>query len=140
MNRNTLLSLSIFLALIFFSATTTWAKKTYSLTAGQGTPAASGKVEVGKDKNGNTELALKVEHLAQAGVLTPPATSYIIWFQEPGGQPMSQGQLDVGKNLKGEYKTVTRLRKFNIFITAENDPLVNMPKGQVVLRGSVEGT
>jgi hypothetical protein len=102
------------------------------------TPAASGKVEVKKDKNGNTLVTIRTEHLAQPGMLTPPATNYIVWFSEEGGQPTSQGQLKVGKDLKAEFKTTTHNQNFEIFITAESDPLVKSPSGDGVLKAKVQ--
>jgi hypothetical protein len=112
--------------------------KTFPLTSSQAVPAAAGKVEVKKDKNGNNELTIKAEHLAKPDRLTPPATTYIVWFQEHNGEPMSQGDLKVTKDLTGEFKATTRLSNFDVFITAEGDPTTKNPSGQVVLRAMVQ--
>lgn len=112
--------------------------KTFPLSSSSATPAASGKVEVKKDKNGNTGVTIKTEHLAEAAMLTPSATNYVVWFQEEGGQPTNQGQLRIEKSLKGEFKTTTRYRNFDVFITAESDPTVKNPSGDSVLKAKVQ--
>jgi hypothetical protein len=112
--------------------------KTFPLTSSPTTPAASGKVEVKKDKNGNTTVEIFTEHLAQPGMLTPSATNYVVWFREEGGEPMNQGQLKVNKDLKAEFKTTTHNQNFEIFITAESDPLVKLPSGDGVLKAKVQ--
>ncbi len=112
--------------------------KTFPLTSSQATPAASGKVDVRKDSNGNTQLAIKADNLAQPGMLTPPATSYVVWFQDQSGAPTNQGQLKVDKNLKGEFKTTTRLQNFDLFVSAENDPLTKHPTGDTVLKAKIQ--
>jgi hypothetical protein len=114
------------------------AAKTFPLTSSQAVPAAAGKVEVKKDKNGNNEVTIKTEHLAQPGMLTPPASTYVIWFQEQNGDPMNQGNLKVGKSLKSEFKSTTHFANFEVTVTAEGDPTTKSPSGQVVLRAKVQ--
>ena len=103
------------------------------MAASQTTPGASGKVDIQKNKNGNTQVQIHVEHLAQPGMLTPPASNYVIWFQEERGQPVNAGQIRVGKDLKGDYRTTTPFQNFRIFVTAEADPLAKEPTGPTVL-------
>jgi hypothetical protein len=112
--------------------------KTFQLTSSPTTPAASGKVEVKKDKNGNTTVEISAEHLAKPGMLTPPATDYVVWFREEGGEPVNQGQLRVAKSLRGEFKTTTRFQNFEVFVTAESDPQVKLPSGDSVLKTKVQ--
>ncbi len=114
-----------------------YAKK-FPLTASASVPAARGKVETGKDKNGNTELKLEAEHLAEPDKLSPARTAYVIWFQDRGAEPETQGQLRVDKNLKGKFKTVTPLKNFDVFVTAESDPTTKTPSGTEVLRATVQ--
>jgi hypothetical protein len=117
---------------------TAMSAKTYPLTSEPGTPAASGKIDVGKDKSGNVEVTIRTEHLAKPGMLTPPATAYVIWFQEQASDPANQGQLKVENSLKSEFKTTTQYKNFDVFITAEGDPMTKIPSGQVVLRAKVQ--
>jgi hypothetical protein len=112
--------------------------KTYHLTSTPLVPAATGDVDVSRDQNGNFEIQLKVSHLAKPGVLTPPATAYIVWFQEQGSEPESQGELRVDDNLKGELKTSTPFHNFDVFVTAEGDKQARTPSGRMALRSSIQ--
>lgn len=110
---------------------------TYHLNPAMSVPAATGTIQVGHDKNGNTTLDLKVKHLAKPGNLTPPATTYVVWIQRPGVSAENQGQLQVNDNLEGEFKTTLPYHNFQIFITAENNPHATSPSGQEVLRQDI---
>jgi hypothetical protein len=113
-----------------------WAK-TYHFASTKIDPSAMGDVDLSKDKNGNTNVSLRVEHLAKPTLLTPPANLYVVWFQEPGSDPENQGQLQVGNDLKGQLKTTTPRHNFDIFVTAETDPTAKTPSDQVVLRVTI---
>src|SRR3954469_9316651 len=95
--------------------------KKYPLTAASTVPAARGEVDVGRDKNGNTRVKVDVEHLASPENLSPPKTAFIVWIQERGGEPLNQGQLKVDKKLKATFETVTPVKNFDLFVTAESD-------------------
>jgi hypothetical protein len=108
------------------------------MTAAKTVPAAVGEVNVAKEKNGNIRVDVKVKHLAKPGNLTPPANTYVVWLQQEGSQPQSQGELKVENDLDGELKTTTPLKNFNVFITAETDSQTKTPSDQVVLRATVQ--
>ena len=110
----------------------------FPLTATPVVPGAKGYVDVGQDKNGNTEVDLKVEFLAKPSSLTPPAENYIVWFRQQGSEPESQGQLKVDDNLRGEFKTTTNMKNFDVFVTAENERVPKVPSGPEVLRATIQ--
>ena len=110
----------------------------FPLTATPVVPGAKGYVDVGQDKNGNTEVDLKVEFLAKPSSLTPPAETYIVWFRQQGSEPESQGQLKVDDNLRGEFKTTTNMKNFDVFVTAENERVPKVPAGPEVLRATIQ--
>ena len=112
--------------------------KKFPLTVASTVPAAKGEVDTGKDKNRNTELKMEVEHLAEPEKLTPAKSVYIVWFQEKGGEAAMQGQLRIDKKLKGSFRTVTPLKAFDVFVTAESDPNVKTPSGTEVLRATIQ--
>lgn len=112
--------------------------KKYPLTADKSVPAARGQVDVGHDKNGNTKVEIEVEHLATPENLTPPKNAYVVWFQERGGEAQNQGSLKPGKDLKGNFKSVTQLKSFDVIVTAESDPATKSPAGAEVMRGVVQ--
>jgi hypothetical protein len=119
------------------SAALIHAAKKFPFTASSIVPAAKGSVEVGKDRNGNTEVELKVEHLANPTSLSPSQANYIVWLQEKGSGPENQGELKVNGKLQGSFRTVTPRKNFELFVTGENDGTVKMPSGPEVLRTSV---
>lgn len=110
----------------------------YPLTATPVVPGAKGFVDVGKDKNGNTEVHLKVEFLPKPSSLTPPAETYIVWFRQQGSEPEAQGQLKVEDNLRGEFKTTTNWKNFDVVVTAEKERVPKVPTGPEVLRATVQ--
>lgn len=112
--------------------------KKFPLTSATIVPGAAGKVEIGKDHNGNTEIKMTVEHLAKPANLTPSKAAYVVWLQEKGAEPENQGQLKVNKKLQANFKTVTPRKSFDVFVTGEDDPNVKAPVGLEVLRATVQ--
>ena len=125
------------LAGMMIVATVGSAKK-FPLTAAASVPAARGQVDIGRDKNGNTTVELKVEHLATPENLTPPRTAYVVWFQERGGEPLNQGVLKPNKDLKADFRSVTPLKMFDVFVTGESDPNTKSPGDPEVMRASIQ--
>ena len=118
--------------------TVAYAAKKYPMTAASIVPGARAEVAINKDKNGNTRLKMTVQHLANLANLTPPAAAYVIWFQERGGNSANRGELKVDKNLKATFITVTPLKSFDVFVTAEQDPRTTGPSGPEVLRATIQ--
>lgn len=112
--------------------------KKFPLIAATIVPGAAGKVEIGKDRNGNTEVKITVEHLAKPENLTPSKVGYVVWLQEKGADAENQGQLKVNKKLQATFKTVTPRKAFDVFVTGEEDPNVKSPAGLEVLRATVQ--
>ena len=102
--------------------------KTYHMAGSTSVPAASATVKVQRDKdNGNTRLDIKVQHLAKPSSLTPPASTYLVWARPRGGTAVKLGAIGVGDDLKGELKTVTVLKDFELLITAEQSETAPAP-------------
>jgi len=110
--------------------------KTFKLQSTSTVPGASGEVKSAKDKNGNTKFSVQVKHLANPSALTPPKSTYVVWIQQPGAAPESQGVLKVNKNLEGKFETSTADKRFDLWITAENDASIKSPSGPEVLRAN----
>ena len=98
-------------------------------------PAAEGLLEVGRGDNGNTRLTIRVQHLAIPEKLSPSDKVYVVWVtpMDCGRQPQNVGALTVDSDLTGSLSTVTPLRQFRLFITAEADPTAATPSGEQVL-------
>ena len=137
MNKKTLCRIGLFCAVVLAVATLGWAK-TYHMSSTKIVPGAAAEVNVEKEKNGNIHVDVNVKHLAKPGLLTPPANSYIVWFQQQGSTPQNQGELKIGNDLTGELKSTTSLVNFNVFITGETDPQAKTPSEQLVLQATVQ--
>jgi hypothetical protein len=103
-------------------------------------PAAQGEAEVGHDKNGNQEVKLTVRHLAKPETLTPPKQAYVVWVQPSGEQPKNSGVLRIDSELKGEFRTNTPYKKFDLFVTAEDSPTATSPSGPEVMRQQIQAS
>ena len=137
MKKRTLHQFVLFALIACLVPMLAYARK-YPLTATPIVPGAKGYVDVGQDKNGNTEVHLKVEFLPKPSSLTPPAENYIVWFRQQGSEPKSQGQLKVDDNLRGEFKTTTNLKNFDVFVTAETERAPKAPTGPEVLHATIQ--
>jgi hypothetical protein len=103
------------------------------------TPGATGTVDAKADKNGgNSEVTIKVDHLARPTQLTPPANEYVVWIDPEDGTPQNQGVLQVGDNEKGELKMTTTSSKFRVLVTAESDAHPKTPSNRIVLKSDVQ--
>lgn len=102
-------------------------------------PAVQSKVKVGTTDNGNTSIQLEVEHLASPDRVSPEATVYVVWARgnETGAYPVNLGALTVDGNLKGSLVTVTPLRAFDLYVTAEPSQASTTPTGKTLLRTTV---
>ncbi len=136
MNRKIFYRFALLCGAVLAVAAVGWAK-TYHMASSKTVPAAAGEVNVAKEKNGNIRVDIKTKHLAKPGNLTPPANTYVVWLQQEGSQPQSQGEMKVGDDLNGDLKTTTPLKNFNVFITAETDSQTKNPSDQIVLRATV---
>jgi len=121
---------------ISLMAITAWAK-TYTMQTSTLEPGAVAKLDV-KANTGNTEMDLKVEHLAKPSLLSQPASNYVVWVQQPDHEAINEGLLRVDDNLKGEVKATTTATRFMVFVTAEDDAKAETPSQRVVLRADVQ--
>jgi hypothetical protein len=129
---------AIAFTLMFLFATLAEARE-YKLINDPSMPAAAGKVNVSKDKNGNYRIKLEVYHLAKPTSLTPPKQAYFVWVQRPDSQPELLGELKVNDNLEGTLEsTVPRVGdRFDVFVTAEDNPSATVPSEPRVLHTTV---
>jgi hypothetical protein len=137
MNIKTFSRAALLCGVVLAVATVGWAKN-YHMSATKIVPGAAAEVSVEKAKNGNAQVEVNVKHLAKPGLLTPPANSYVVWFQETGSPAQNQGELKIGSDLKGELKSTTSLNNFNVFVTGETDSQAKAPSDQMVLQATVQ--
>ncbi len=89
MNRR-IYRLALLCGIVLAVATVGWAKN-FHMTSTSIVPAAAGEISVNKEKDGNVQVHVEVEHLAKPGKLTPPANTYVVWLQEVDSEPHSLG-------------------------------------------------
>ena len=102
-------------------------------------PAANGTVKYKKDNNGNYAVDVKITNLAEAKNLTPPRNTYVLWMETDQSGTQNLGQISsssglLSSKLKASLEAVTPFKPRSFFITAEDNPTVNYPGSQVILR------
>jgi hypothetical protein len=101
-------------------------------------PAAHGTVKVKKDNNNNYSISIHITDLAEADRLTPPRRIYIVWMDAKDVLSKNIGQIGSSGNLlssrkKSSFQTVSPIKPYRIFITAEDDANTMYPGTQVIL-------
>ncbi|MBK9389271.1 MAG: hypothetical protein IPN68_03430 [Bacteroidetes bacterium] len=101
-------------------------------------PAARGNVTVKKDRYNNYIMEIKVTNLSEAGRLSPPKNTYVVWMVTDENITKNIGQIRTGtsffsKKLKATFETKTAFRPVRIFITAEYDPNLQYSNREIVL-------
>lgn len=102
------------------------------------TPAATGKVKIKKDNNGNYAVSIHVTHLAPPDKLTPPKKVYVAWLVTENERARNIGQLNSSKGfLSRKYsaslQTVSVYKPIRVFISAEDNATAAFPGSPVVL-------
>ena len=97
-------------------------------------PAAHVEVKVDQDDHDNNVLELKAKHMAHPQRLTPPKQTYVIWTVIEQGRLVNLGQLITSANDKASVVLTTPYDPVELFITAEDDPLVMHPAGTEITR------
>ncbi|MEO5729318.1 MAG: hypothetical protein ABI134_21005 [Byssovorax sp.] len=108
------------------------------LTSSPAAPAASGEITTEEGDNGNLKLKIEVKHLAAPEKVEPGAKVFVVWAEKAGAAPQNVGALKVDEDRTGRLDTITPLHRFNLAITAEEDPATASPKGPRVLSAAVE--
>lgn len=111
--------------------------KKIHMDSAQAVPAAHGTVQAKTTDNGNVQLDISVRALAQPSALSPAQSTYVVWVQPPGHNPVNEGALTVDGNLKGKMTTTTPYKDFKIFITGEKYAQIQQPEGPTVLSAHV---
>lgn len=104
-------------------------------------PSAEGTAELGKDKNGNRQVTIKVENLVAPSRLTPARKLYIVWVQTKNDGNKSLGKLVSSENWfsterNAKFTSVLNYDPVKFFITAEDDADVTNPGSTTVLSTS----
>ena len=100
--------------------------------AGKGT--ATAKVELTYDRNNTLEV--KLSGVPDPAALKPGYSRYVLWAATPDHQHIVNiGQLRVDEKMNAAINTLTPLRSFILFITAEAAGDVMAPGPDVIFEG-----
>jgi len=98
--------------------------------------AAKAKIDVGSDRNGNSDVYIRTWHMARQ---KDGRAFYVVWFQpEDGGAPQNAGVIEIDDDAKGAFRTLTPLRDFEVFITVETDRAATAPTGEELFRTEID--
>jgi hypothetical protein len=101
-------------------------------------PAGQGTVTFGAVDNGNTDVTIRVKHLALPSKIASNATTYVVWIQPSNGAKQNVGALALNDNLEGKLDTVTPHRRFLLTVTPEPGGRVGTPTHTPVFSSWVE--
>lgn len=97
-------------------------------------PAATGNVNVKKDKNKNYVMKVNVRNLANPKSLTPSKNTYLVWMETKDNSVKKLGQMmPSGKALQADLSATNVSEPNYIFITAEDNADISFPAGDIVL-------
>jgi hypothetical protein len=105
--------------------------------SGYGVPASEGTVNATEGDNGNTNLEIRVKHLAQPSQVASDATVYVVWVQPRNAPRQNVGALVLNDNLEGQLDTVTPHIQFTVSVTPEPSGHVEEPTHQPVFTAEV---
>jgi hypothetical protein len=128
---------AVFVALSALAGCSTWNRMTNSssqdsaniaLRSSDSIPSAQGRLAVKGTEGPNQVVDLTVKHMAQPNRVKPGATAYVVWLQpDAAKEPINMGVLSVDKDLNGQLQFKTPFPKFEVFVTAEENPTVQAP-------------
>ena len=113
---------------------------TQAMRSGPGVPASEGTVSTSAADNGNTNVTVRVEHLAPAWKVAADATVYVVWIQprnDPAAAWQSVGAMSLDDDLDGTLDTVTSQNRFLVMVTPEPNGQVELPSHEAVLTADV---
>ena len=120
--------------------TPSYAEKKVDMQTASVVPAAEGKATIEHDRNKNVKVTLEVRNLAKPQSLSPAKDSYVVWIQPEGQQASNVGVLRVNDELKGDFRTTTPFKKFDLFVTAEDSATASSPSGTEIMRQQLKDT
>jgi hypothetical protein len=120
-------------SMVLGACSTTGGTQTWSLNAADSSMAATGKVKVANEKDGNTKVKVEVDHLAPPAMAAEESSAYVVWIKPDHGSAQNVGVLKVGSNRKGELATRTPFKEFTVMVTLEKSSEATIPHGSPVM-------
>ncbi|MFZ2285927.1 MAG: hypothetical protein WAV93_02980 [Bacteroidales bacterium] len=96
-------------------------------------PAATGYVEISKDKSENYIIKIELKNFAGADRLDPTTLTYVVWMVTAQDAAVNIGRISTNNSLKASFETISSFRPVKIFITAEEQENARYPGSMVVM-------
>lgn len=108
------------------------------MTSSSPNQAGQGTVEATAGENGNTDLAVRVKHLAAPARLASDASVYVVWIKPRAAQIQNVGALEVDDDLVGALDTTTPHLAFTVTVTPEPSARMAAPTHSPVFTAEVD--
>ena len=127
-------------AIVALGATQLGCGSPQEMRSASGVPASQGTVSATAGDNGNTNLSIRVKHLAPPEQISSEATVYVVWIQPRDFPRQNVGALTLSDNLEGSLDTVTPHRRFMVSVTPESIGTAGRPTNAPVFTADVDGS
>jgi len=115
-----------------------WRDKPQEMHSTSDASSREGTVRTSNADNGNTNVFVRVKHLAPPSKVAGDSTVYVVWIQAREGDRQNVGALTLNKDLEGSLDTVTPHRRFKVSVTPEPSGQVAEPSHEPVFTYDVE--
>lgn len=96
-------------------------------------PAATGYVEVSKDKSENYVIKIDIKNFAGAERLDEANLTYVVWMVTARDAAVNIGRISTNNSLNASFETKSSFRPVRIFITAEEQENTRYPGPMEIL-------
>lgn len=125
--------------LVMVMAASCTPNRQYAVQGAERAAGADGSIHIEQQEGGNWMVQLEVQNLLPPSRLGEGLTTYVVWFQESGQQPMRVGVLQYEEgDRRGEMSATTTFEAFQLILTGETEAGVPSPSEHVVFRTAVE--
>lgn len=123
-------TISLFLMIAFWF--TSCSNKAFFLQSSV-LPAATGYVEVTRDKSENYKIKIDLKNFAGSERLDPANLTYVVWMETGRDEAVNIGRISTNNSMNASFETVSSFRPVKIFITAEEQENARYPGSLIVM-------
>jgi hypothetical protein len=107
------------------------------LEASAANRTGQGTVDAKVGDNGNTDVEVRVKHLAEPSKVAADASVYVVWLKPRNAAIQNVGALEVDTDLVGQLNTTTPHRAFTLSVTPEPSARMSRPSHDAVFTSDV---
>lgn len=107
------------------------------MQASEANRTGQGTVEARVGDNGNTEVEVRVKHLASPSHVAADASVYVVWLKPRNATIQNIGALEVDDDLVGQLNTTTPHRSFTLTVTPEPSARMAEPSHEAVFSSEI---